>query len=93
MRYLSLIKWKDPDGITRRFGLASKVSSKWRDFGRLIGLETNTMDSWQKELLGDANQLLERVMDAWLKGQGQDEYKCNWEGSVRCWRMSRCREL
>ena len=80
LRNLALIKWKDPEGQTHRFDLASKVSSKWRDFGRRVDLDEGVMDGWQRELQGDTNQLWERVMDTWLKGQGQEEYECNWEG-------------
>lgn len=79
MRYLSLIKWDDSEGQTQKFELVSKVSSKWRDFGRQVQLDEDKMDGWQREKQGNTKELWLSVMDAWLKGQG-DEYQRNWEG-------------
>ena len=36
------------------------------------------MENWAKET--DNEECWERVMDAWLEGQGQDEYPPTWEG-------------
>ena len=57
----------------------NRVSAKWRKFGFRIGLERNQMENyWARERDNDA--CWEKVMEAWLKGQGQHLYPPTWEG-------------
>ena len=78
LKDLQLLKWTSPDGVVHRYCLVNHVSAKWKKFGRLINLTENQMKNWAKET--DNEGCWERVMEAWLEGQGQDVYPPTWQG-------------
>ena len=77
LKHLLLIKWES-EGAEHSYRLVNNVSSKWQKFGLMIDLTKNQMKNWAKET--DNEECWERVMEAWLEGQGQDEYPLTWEG-------------
>ena len=80
MRYLELIEWTSPAGVLQEYRLVEHVSAKWRQFGRQLNLTEDTLDGWHTEALAVVRRCWEKVMQAWLGGQGQREYPPTWEG-------------
>lgn len=77
MKYLQLIKSKDGK---HRFELIQRTSTKWREIGVLINIESNMLDEYWKESQSTATRCWEKVMQAWMNGQGQEDYPITWEG-------------
>lgn len=85
MKYLRLIKYGK-----HRFELVKKVSTKWRELGLLVELESNTLDEYWSQSQSSASLCWERVMQVWLDGQGEEDYPVTWEGLCRMLRDIRC---
>lgn len=77
---MSLLKWKDEEGVEHTFQLGSRVSTKWRSFGLLLGLELNKLDGIDSDYRGVSSSCWNRVMEHWLNGGGEPEYLPTWEG-------------
>ena len=56
-----------------------KVSSKWREFGIVLGPGMNELDAWDAELRGQTERCWQKVMQHWLDGR-TDKYPSTWEG-------------
>jgi hypothetical protein len=82
MHTLTLIKWKDGNGNTHNFYLVNKVSSHWRMFGKLFGLEGNRLDGWDTQYGGDAVRCWTKVMEVWLDDDGTSQYPATWKGVI-----------
>ncbi len=84
VRALNLLKWKDGSGHEQTFRLVDRVSSKWMEFGRLLGLHANQLDGWKMESLGTVATCWNKVMAFWLEegggGGGAQDYPATWEG-------------
>ena len=78
---LGLLKWKDEHGCVQEFRLASKVSSRWKDFGQRLGMswdELKVLD--RKNLMNDKDSWRD-VMNSWLSCEVKSEqYPTTWEG-------------
>ena len=75
-----MLKWKDEKGQEQQFSLVNEVSSKWYDFGMLLGFSLNQLDVWNTQHAADANKCWIRVMDQWLSKGGSLDYPATWVG-------------
>lgn len=80
LKTLSLIKWKDEQGINQRFSLIKWVCVEWRDFGKQLNIAGLKLDSWEDEYNKKAEKCWKKVMNHWLKGRSCNEYPVTWEG-------------
>ena len=76
---LNLLKWKDEQGRQQTFRLVDRVSSKWKQFGLLLGLEPNQLDALKLDNPGQTAMCWNIVMEHWRKGDSV-QYPPTWEG-------------
>lgn len=81
MSALYIIKWTDEKGNKRKFRLVSRVSNKWREFGRILGITENDMDGWFKQHLAFDSECWIKTMKYWLE-DGSEHYPVTWDGLV-----------
>ena len=62
------------------FRLGERVSSKWKEMGREIGIYEDKLKSWESERRGDNKACWEEVMGRWLENGGGPEYPVTWDG-------------
>lgn len=79
MAKLHLLKWKDENGVLRKFYLSREVSSDWRKFGLCLGITHNQMTAWEQERRGSSRDCWNLVMEHWLE-HGNELYPTTWEG-------------
>lgn len=80
---LMLIKWKDERGNVRTFRLVNRVSSQWREkFGTLLNIDSDQLEAWNNEFMGNAMKCWHQVMDHWLAGRCacSPEHSATWGG-------------
>ena len=80
MKLLSLLKWKDKQGVVFSFRLGSRVSTKWKTFGLLLGFQPNELDELDSRYRGVCTSCWNSVMERWLNGGGEPDYPPTWEG-------------
>lgn len=49
-------------------------------FGRLLGLSTNQLRTWERQNLGSMVMCWVEVMEHWLTEGGTHDYPATWEG-------------
>ena len=90
---LNLIKWKDEEGREQELRVVDQVSSKWREFGMLLGFSHDQLDAWRDQHLADANKCWNRVINQWLTEGGSRRYPATWEGFYALLRDTRFRNI
>ena len=81
MKTLTLLKWKDRSGQAQKLRLLSRVMSKWKQLGTLLGLsDGGELDGWDSQYRGDAAECCMKVMQHWLGGGSEEDYPPTWEG-------------
>ncbi len=61
--------------------ICSRVSAKWRDLGKLVGLGYSDFDRFSKIEQNDPLICCDRVFDAWInKGGHGGRYPLTWQG-------------
>lgn len=73
------------------FRLSEKVGSKWREFGRELGMYEDVLTSWEIEKRGDTKACWEKVMSHWLQAGG--EYPITWDGVCTLLENLNCSEV
>ena len=57
------------------------MSSRWMDFGMILGLTMSQLEGWKMEYQGNATACWRKVMDFWLTGEVKScDYSVTWEG-------------
>lgn len=79
LKSLVMLRWRDNEGHTKRFGLRDRVSAKWQKFGLLLGLTVNELELIEMKNLGDASQSWMQVMQTWFD-RGSSDYPATWQG-------------
>ena len=77
---LILIKWKDSQGQVQKFRLINRVSAGWRNFGLILGHDTNLLDGWEDECRNKADRCWCKVMEHWLTEKDEAHYPTTWKG-------------
>ena len=77
---MKFLKWKDDWGRVQTFRLIDEVSSKWRDFGSIIGLQNNLLVAWEEQFLRNSARCWCEVMTQWVIGGQRCEYPVSWVG-------------
>ena len=67
-------------GELTHFGIINKVSTKWRDLGRLLELTTSELDGYEKQAMLDNETCCERVIDHWINNGGNSHYPLSYNG-------------
>ena len=80
LKALLQIQWRDETGSKRTFQLAEKVDTRWKEFGALLDIPQNKLDSWGEHYRNKALKCWQKVMKCWLKRKPGDEYPATWEG-------------
>ena len=82
MRTLALIKWENKHGHKKKFRLTTKVSSKWRGFGRLFRQEEDELEGWGVQYRDNAQECWCKVVSQWLHDGGTVDYPATWRGFI-----------
>ena len=78
---LTLIRWRDEQGITRRFYLIESISYKWRTIGELLGLQFSKLESLALEHRDKPEHCCRSVLGYWLDNP-PPRYPTTWHGLI-----------
>ena len=79
MQQLTLLKWTDRDGQRHRLRLRDRISSRWREVGDLLGVDSSRQDSIHMDCGRDVKLCCRAVLLDWLQME-EPSYPTNWEG-------------
>ena len=77
MMNMTTMKWKNTDGVVKKFRLKSRIIHKWRDIGNLVA-SYEQLEVWAKDLK-DSNSCCDAVLNHWLT-HPPSQYPATWEG-------------
>ena len=77
---LTLLRWMDDKGKTRRFRLLRQVSDQWWTAGLLLGLNAAELENI-KQKTDDNEQRLAFIFTRWIDNDGHPpQYPLSWDG-------------
>ena len=92
LKSLHIIKWNNDDGSEEVFCLTKRVSTRWKDIGILLGLESNELTAIERDIPLDTGMRWNKVMECWLEGCSS-EYFPTWEGLYALLNDIECSEI
>ena len=78
---LTLMRWRDDQGLTQRFYLMESISYKWRTIGELIGLPFSKLESLSIEHRDKPEHCCRSVLGSWLENP-PPRYPATWQGLI-----------
>ena len=79
LKHLTLLKWRDCDGKNRSLRLRDEMSSKWRDVGDLLEIDSSRLDCIHAHRMGDVRLCCRDILLDWLQME-DNSYPASWEG-------------
>ena len=78
---LTLIRWRDEQGLTQRLYLLENISYKWRTIGELLGLPFSKLESLAMEHRDKPEHCCRSVLGNWLDNP-HPRYPTTWQGLI-----------
>ena len=79
LHHLTVLKWTDSDGQKHSLRLRNEMSSRWRDVGDLLEVESSHMEGMDTHHRGDVRLCCRNVLVDWMQME-EPSYPTNWEG-------------
>ena len=79
LHHLTVLTWMDSDGQKHSLRLRNEMSSRWRDVGDLLEVESSHMEGMDAHRRGDMRLCCRDVFVDWLQME-EPSYPANWEG-------------
>ena len=79
LHHLTVLTWTDSDGQRHSLRLRNEMSSRWRDVGDLLEVESSHMEGIHMHRGGDVRLCCRDVFVDWLQMK-EPSYPANWEG-------------
>ncbi len=79
MKRMILLKWTDKDDQAQALRLRDAISSRWRDAGNFLGLNSPRMNEIALFYQGDVRQCCREVLQEWIS-KGASNYPVTWDG-------------
>ena len=80
MKLLSLIKYSDSEGNDKSFRLVEKIQNDCKDVGEQLGIDRETLNSYDRKSQLDPEDACKDILDEWIK---RGEYEVAWSGLLK----------
>ena len=79
LQHLTLLKWTDSNSKNHSLRLRDELSSRWRDVGDLLGVDSSRQDGIHAQRMGDVRLCCRDILLDWLQMEDKS-YPPSWEG-------------
>ena len=79
---LTVIEWRNEQGMVEIFHLKEQICHKWFELGCLLQVAPSVLYCWKKERLKDQFDCTNKVLCHWME-HPTDRYPNTWEGLYR----------
>ena len=79
---LSIIKWRDENGVDHKLRLLEEMSVKWKEWGETVGISAAKLDGFERQYHFSNKDCMSAAVREWLQMDSREVYSDVNVGSI-----------